>query len=94
MPQNGIRLQGIGELAKSIGTSENLRVLNLNDNTFTAAGARAMARAIGNIENSLETVDFGDCLCRSGALDIVESIVTNHVETIQVKILKKFPHII
>lgn len=88
MPQNGIRAQGIVELAKSIGTSANLRFLNLNDNTFTVTGARAMARAIRNIECCLEVVDFGDCLCRSGAIDIIEAIADNHSETIQVSLIQ------
>lgn len=84
LPQNGIRVDGIAELAKSIGTSTNLKILNLNDNTFTAVGARVMARAIRNIENCLEIVDFGDCLCRGGTIDIIEALVDNHSESIQV----------
>lgn len=83
LPQNGIRAQGIVELAKCVGTLSSLKVLNLNDNTFTAVGAHAMARAIRNIENCLEEVDFGDCLCRSGAVDIIEAILDNHTDTIQ-----------
>jgi Ran GTPase-activating protein 1 len=84
LPQNGIRVEGIGELAKCVGTSSNLKTLNLNDNTFTTVGARVMARAIRNIESCLEVVDFGDCLCRVGAIDIIEALVDNHSETIQV----------
>ncbi|KAI6190391.1 hypothetical protein M3Y97_00112600 [Aphelenchoides bicaudatus] len=93
LPQNGIRVGGIAELARSkyylydhrrIGTSQNLKVLNLNDNTFTARGARVMARAIRNIESCLEVVDFGDCLCRAGAIEIIEALADNHSETIQV----------
>lgn len=86
LPQNGIRKEGIVELARSIGTSENLKILNLNDNTFTSAGAKAVARAIRNTNDCLEDVDFGDCLCRDGAIDIIEAIVDNHPETIQASV--------
>ncbi|XP_048467031.1 ran GTPase-activating protein 1-like [Rhincodon typus] len=43
MPQNGITHQGISALALSFTKNANLRVLNLNDNTFTETGAIYMA---------------------------------------------------
>ncbi|KAI6230006.1 ATP synthase subunit beta [Aphelenchoides fujianensis] len=83
LPQNGIRVNGIVELAKGLGQCAQLEHLNLNDNTFTKNGARAMARALSNIENCLVHVDFGDCLCRAGAVDIMEALVNSHAETLE-----------
>ena len=44
MPQNGINHKGISALADAFSQSPNLKILNLNDNTFTEKGARAMAK--------------------------------------------------
>ena len=44
MPQNGINLPGITALAEAFAVNSKLRVLNLNDNTFTEAGAQAVAK--------------------------------------------------
>ncbi len=44
MPQNGILHQGITALADALVTNKNLKILNMNDNTFTEAGAKAMAK--------------------------------------------------
>lgn len=44
MPQNGINHPGITALANAMQHNPNLRVLNLNDNTFTKRGAVAMAQ--------------------------------------------------
>ncbi len=43
MPQNGILHQGITALSDALTTNTQLRILNMNDNTFTEAGAQAMA---------------------------------------------------
>jgi len=43
MPQNGINPKGIAALADAFAQNPNLRYINMNDNTFTAAGARSMA---------------------------------------------------
>ena len=39
------------------------RILNLNDNTFTEKGARAMATTLKQL-NSLEILNLGDCLLK------------------------------
>lgn len=44
MPQNGINYSGITALAKAMQYNTGLRILNLNDNTFTEKGAVAMAQ--------------------------------------------------
>lgn len=43
MPQNGINHPGITALAQAFALNPLLRVINLNDNTFTEKGAVAMA---------------------------------------------------
>ncbi|KAI6212744.1 hypothetical protein M3Y94_00064900 [Aphelenchoides besseyi] len=83
LPQNGFRSAGIVDLADGIGECYVLEHLNLNDNTFTKRGAISMAKAIRKIENCLKVVDFGDCLCRGGTVDIVEAIADNHSDTIE-----------
>lgn len=44
MPQNGINHPGVTALAKALQHNTCLRILNLNDNTFTEKGAIAMAK--------------------------------------------------
>lgn len=43
MPQNGINHPGITALAQAFAINPLLKVINLNDNTFTEKGAVAMA---------------------------------------------------
>ena len=43
MTQNGINHPGISALAKALSKNTGLQVLDLNDNTFTAKGAAAVA---------------------------------------------------
>lgn len=44
MPQNGISYAGVMALASAMQHNSELRVLNLNDNTFTKRGTLAMAQ--------------------------------------------------
>ena len=46
MPQNGINFEGITALSEAFSCNPNLRILNLNDNTFTEKGAKAMAKVM------------------------------------------------
>lgn len=43
IPQNGIYHPGISALSDSLRDNENLKVLNLNDNTIGPKGAQALA---------------------------------------------------
>lgn len=43
MPQNGINHPGVMALAQAFAINPLLRVINLNDNTFTEKGGVAMA---------------------------------------------------
>uniref|UniRef100_A0A8C1XPN2 RAN GTPase activating protein 1a n=1 Tax=Cyprinus carpio TaxID=7962 RepID=A0A8C1XPN2_CYPCA len=74
MPQNGINYQGVTALATAMQHNPQLRVLNLNDNTFTKRGAIAMAQALKHLRN-VQVINFGDCLVRSeGASAISETL--------------------
>lgn len=44
MPQNGINHAGVTALATAMQHNTGLRILNLNDNTFTEKGGIAMAK--------------------------------------------------
>lgn len=44
MPQNGINHAGITALSGALAVNSNLRILNLNDNTFTTMGAKSMSK--------------------------------------------------
>ena len=46
MPQNGINHAGVTALATAMQHNPHLRILNLNDNTFTKRGALAMAQVL------------------------------------------------
>lgn len=48
MPQNGINHPGVTALATAMQHNTSLRILNLNDNTFTEKGAIAMAQVHGH----------------------------------------------
>uniref|UniRef100_A0A8C7FQW0 RAN GTPase activating protein 1a n=1 Tax=Oncorhynchus kisutch TaxID=8019 RepID=A0A8C7FQW0_ONCKI len=74
VPQNGINHPGVTALATAMQHNPQLRVLNLNDNTFTKKGAIAMAQALKHLR-SVQVINFGDCLVRSeGAIAIAEAI--------------------
>ncbi|KAG6329335.1 hypothetical protein ID866_9754 [Astraeus odoratus] len=67
MPQNGIWMAGIRELARGLQKCPNLRYLDLQDNTFTddtdegLSAVQAWAVALERLP-SLQTVNFSDCV--------------------------------
>lgn len=61
MPQNGIRPDGIRTIVEGLRDCKNLRHLDLQDNTFTAKGSKALAAALPNW-NNLEILNVSDCL--------------------------------
>merc|ERR1719219_3396343 len=78
MPQNGIYHVGLTALADAFSCNPNLRILNMNDNTFTAKGAKTMASALKKL-NKLEVLNLGDCLLKSaGAKLICRALVGKH----------------
>ena len=62
MVQNGIRAEGIATLLRSgLGGCRELEVVDLQDNTFTIVGSRALAEVVGGW-GSLKELGAGDCL--------------------------------
>jgi Ran GTPase-activating protein 1 len=46
MPQNGIRMEGIEAIVKGLQKNPNLQWLDLQDNTATEKGSRAIAESL------------------------------------------------
>ncbi|MCJ1388057.1 hypothetical protein MMC18_000901 [Xylographa bjoerkii] len=62
MTQNGIRQEGIATLLREgLKGCEGLEVLDLQDNTFTMVGSRALAAVVGGWKG-LRELGVGDCL--------------------------------
>lgn len=62
MIQNGIRQEGIAHLlSEGLGYASGLRVLDLQDNTFTIRGARALAKVVPNW-TEIQELGIGDSL--------------------------------
>jgi Ran GTPase-activating protein 1 len=76
MPQNGIRPNAIEFIANACAENKNLRIINLNDNTFRKIGGEWMAKALCKLDN-LEYVNFGDCLLRSKGAKLIASALSS-----------------
>ncbi|KAF4337065.1 ran GTPase activating 1 [Fusarium beomiforme] len=62
MVQNGIRQEGISHLlTEGLSHASELEVLDLQDNTFTVTGARALSKVVSNWA-SLQELGVGDSL--------------------------------
>jgi Ran GTPase-activating protein 1 len=62
MTQNGIRQEGISHLiTNGLAHLSKLDTLDLQDNTFTAIGANALSKVVGNW-SELRELGIGDCL--------------------------------
>jgi len=65
MVQNGIRPEGISHLlSEGLKTAPQLEVLDLQDNTFTVTGARALAKVVTGW-SSLKELGVGDSLLKA-----------------------------
>ncbi|KAF2238091.1 ran GTPase activating protein 1 [Viridothelium virens] len=75
MVQNGIRQEGISLLLKNgLRHAKGLRVLDLQDNTFTAMGARALSEVVGGW-TELRELGVSDCLVSArGAVLLFEKL--------------------
>ncbi|KAG7088119.1 hypothetical protein E1B28_012144 [Marasmius oreades] len=65
MPQNGIRMDGITEIAKGLSKNRDLKYIDLQDNTFTFEGALTGVQAWSDALASwpeLETLNLSDCV--------------------------------
>jgi len=63
MFQNGIRMEGVEALADGLSACKNLEVLDLQDNTFTERGSRAVALALPSWPH-LRELNLSDCLLK------------------------------
>ena len=61
MPQNGIRMEGIAALAKGLSKCPALDVLDLQDNTATKTGTRALVKHLQSWPE-LRHLNLSDCL--------------------------------
>ncbi|XEU98040.1 hypothetical protein FSHL1_003327 [Fusarium sambucinum] len=62
MVQNGIRQEGVSHLlTEGLSHASELKVLDLQDNTFTVTGARALAKVVSNWA-SIQELGVGDSL--------------------------------
>lgn len=64
MYQNGIRMEGVRALCQGLSHCKDLEVLDLQDNTATLRGSRAVANALPNWPH-LRTLNLSDCLLKS-----------------------------
>lgn len=83
MPQNFIRHQGISALASALVHNPGLRILNLNDNTFTKLGSNALASALVNWQQ-LEIINFGDCLIRTKGAEYLAKALASGFNNLRV----------
>lgn len=76
MPQNGIRPEGITAILGGLTNCNDLRELDLQDNTMTKNGSIALSNAIKSWSN-LEVINISDCLTGGrGGIEIAKSLAT------------------
>lgn len=73
--QDGIRPEGVAKLIRhGLSNLNNLKVLDLNDNTFTIPGSRALAESISEWPE-LKVLNVNDCLLKAkGGLAFLEKL--------------------
>jgi Ran GTPase-activating protein 1 len=64
MPQNGIRMEGIEDIVEGLRQCRDLESLDLQDNTATKTGTRAIVKALPSWPN-LRHLNLSDCLISS-----------------------------
>ncbi|KAH0291348.1 RNI-like protein [Aureobasidium namibiae CBS 147.97] len=84
MVQNGIRQEGISALLQNgLSKCDALEVLDLQDNTFTAMGGRALADVIANW-SVIKELGVGDCLLSArGAVMLADALKSGKNKTLQ-----------
>ena len=85
MVQNGIRPEGVVLLLREgLRLCQSLEVLDLQDNTFTATGARALAGIVRGLKG-LKELGVGDCLLKGrGAIALMEALAKGENGSLQV----------
>ncbi|GAA5944748.1 GTPase-activating protein RNA1 [Sporobolomyces koalae] len=77
MPQNGIRMEGIEAIVTGLQQCKGLEYLDLQDNTATEKGSRAIAKSLPSWP-SLHTLNLSDCLLRPrGGLSIMNTLLAS-----------------
>ena len=90
MPQNGIRMDGIVNLAHGLAQCPYLEYLDLQDNTFGEAGSTAMAGALP-AWTKLTFLNFSDCVLSNeeeGVSAVIKTIARGSnpkLETLQLQ---------
>ncbi|KAI9178887.1 Ran GAP Rna1 [Blastocladiella emersonii ATCC 22665] len=75
MPQNGIRPEGISHMVTALMRCPNLHTLDLQDNTFTKVGSRALALALPAWPK-LRVLHLGDSLLSAaGARAVLKALI-------------------
>jgi Ran GTPase-activating protein 1 len=79
MPQNGIRPEGIALiLQEGVMHCRKLKILDLQDNTFTLKGALALADTLSSLPG-LTDLGVGDCLLSArGGVVVAEALKKGH----------------
>jgi Ran GTPase-activating protein (RanGAP) involved in mRNA processing and transport len=76
MPQNGIRPPGIEALTNAFIQNQNLRIIDINDNTITLAAPK-LALALEKLPK-LELINLESSLIRTkGAMAVARAIVSH-----------------
>ena len=85
MVQNGIRAEGITHvLSHGFAHSRAIEVLDLQDNTFTATGARALANVVANWA-AIRELGVGDCLLSGrGGIALADALAKGNNAKLQV----------
>jgi Ran GTPase-activating protein 1 len=78
MPQNSIRPEGIATLVHSIKHCAKLEFLDLQDNTFTEPGSKALAEALP-LWPELRVLNLGDCLLSGpGGVHVINALTNSN----------------
>ncbi|KAI8365829.1 hypothetical protein EDC96DRAFT_553267 [Choanephora cucurbitarum] len=88
MPQNGIRPDGIRTIVQGLRDCKNLKHLDLQDNTFTVKGSKALAAALPSWPQ-LEILNVSDCLLsRRGGIAVFEALARGENKQIKELLLQ------
>lgn len=87
LPQNGIRPEGIMAILKGLSKNSALEVLDLQDNTFTEVGSKALGDSLSSW-SKLKVLNIGDCLLKAkGAVDVALALKESHPKYLEELIL-------
>ena len=74
--QNGIRPTGVATLiTHGLRYNSQLEVLDLQDNTFTTRASEALARTLPTWKDTLQELNFNDCLLKGPGADCVVKVL-------------------